>query len=151
MAAVEIVAALGIAWLAGDAYRSWASGWLAFGERFTSTHSVEGAVFRRRSAVLGRRWLAVRYLNSLTVVVGDRALAVSRPFLFRFGHPSLVIPWAAVAECRPVRFWGFPYVEVRFRDFERPWRFPGDVGRAIHEAWRMRCVGSTRLASAAHE
>lgn len=151
MIVVEVVVACVIAWFAGDAYRSRASGWLALGDRFTSTRRVEGAVFRGRSAVLGTRWLAARYLNSLTVVVGEGALAISRPFPLRFGHPSLVIPWTAIAACQPVRFWGFPYVELRFRDIDRPWRFPGDVGRAIHDAWRAHRAGSVHRASAPRE
>ncbi|TWU56386.1 hypothetical protein Poly51_22960 [Rubripirellula tenax] len=70
------------------------SGWSRLVKPYSAGEVSDGAFVadesaRFRTATLG----AIQYHSCVTFGINDTSLRMSMPFLFRLGHPPLVIPW----------------------------------------------------------
>jgi hypothetical protein len=88
-----------------------ASGWAALAAVYRLQESFDGQRWHFQTAQM--RW-ATNYGNCLTVGVSPRGLYLAVLFLFRPGHPPLLIPWPDVAAHMRERTW-FTTVELQFR------------------------------------
>jgi hypothetical protein len=88
-----------------------ASGWATLATVYRLQESFDGQRWHLQTAQM--RW-ATNYGNCLTVGASPRGLYLAVLFLFRPGHPPLLVPWADIAVHMRQRTW-FTVVEVRFR------------------------------------
>ena len=77
---------------------AWLSGWRRLAQRFAAAGEIDGQRHAFSSLFLGD-W--ARYRNSLLVIVGVDGVYIRPALLFRFAHPALLIPWAAIARLDP--------------------------------------------------
>ena len=87
-------------------------GWATLATFYRLSGSFNGECWRFQSG--GLRW-KMGYNNCLTVGVNPAGLYLSVFFLFRFGHPSLFIPWADVSVATSKRGFLSIYTEFKFR------------------------------------
>lgn len=87
------------------------SGWSRLAESYRTQDAFEGQRWRFESARFRRQ---ANYSSCLTFGANARGLYLATLFLFRPGHPPLLIPWDDVTLQRKKR-WMFSYVELRFR------------------------------------
>jgi len=86
--------------------------WSALAIFYRLSGSFSGQCWRFQSGDL--RW-KMGYCNCLTVGVNPAGLYLSVFFLFRFGHPNLLIPWADISVTQGKRGFLSIYTEFRFR------------------------------------
>jgi hypothetical protein len=125
-----------VLWLAFSGFLSIFGGWHELAARFSDGKFLNGERFRFRSGAIGWKPFPVIYGNCLFVTVGHDGFSLSVFLLFRFMHPTLVIPWSAVERCEPVRFFFVNYVAVYVIGFKRRLLFSGSTGRKILDSWR---------------
>jgi hypothetical protein len=90
-------------------------GWSLLAKVYLAQESkaLDGESWRFQSIQM--RW-ATNYGNCVTVRADPLGLSLSVPFLFRIGHPPLLIPWSDIAIHRVRRSRFFPsLIELRFR------------------------------------
>ncbi len=73
------------------------------------------------------------YNSCLFVRVDSVGIALSVFPLFRFFHPKLFIPWAAVSDCRKEKFWFVNCTAVYVGEPQIRMLFHGRLGREIYE------------------
>ena len=81
----------GVVWLIGQ------FGWRRLAEAYGTDAPITGRTFRMTSASIG----AANYGNSLTISIEPDGLRIAPLFLFRPGHPPVLIPWDEVEDIRP--------------------------------------------------
>lgn len=87
------------------------TGWANLAEVYTASGACSGEQWHFQSAAL--RWWT-HYGNCLTVGADAQGLWISVFFLFRLGHPNLMIPWSEVSATKVDGLFG-RYVELRFQ------------------------------------
>ena len=110
------------------------SGWHELARRFKASESIEGRRFSFRSGAIGWSAFPVSYGSCLFLIIGPKGIALSILFPFRFLHPGLLIPWAAIQRCERVTFFFMKDVAVHVEGFSRRLLFRGAVGERILEA-----------------
>ena len=75
-------------------------GWNRLAQRFKTEARPEGRSFSRQSMRLG----IANYSGGLNVVVSPEGLYLSLSFIFRVGHPPLLIPWTEIYDPREETF-----------------------------------------------
>jgi len=98
-------------WILISTIVSRASGWAALATVYRLQESFDGQRWYLQTAQM--RW-ATNYGNCLTVGVSPRGLYLAVVFLFRPGHPPLLVPWGDISVYMRQRTW-FTVVELRFR------------------------------------
>jgi hypothetical protein len=72
--------------------------------------------------------LNMQYNNCLTVGLSSQGMYLAVLFLFRIGHPPLVIPWKEVTTTTGKTLW-WRWAEFRFQQAPSVWiRFYGKLG-----------------------
>ena len=106
-------------------------GWTTLSALYRFQGSFLGTCWRFQSAQM--RWL-LGYNNCLTIGANPQGLYLSMLFLFRVGHPPLLIPWTDISiHSRAGRF--SRSVEFRFVQAPRiPFRVSESFCRKIAEA-----------------
>lgn len=97
-------------WLAVCFLLGTMSGWLRLATRYKQIVEYKGASFHAS----GRIGL-VNYNNVLHLGADEEHLYLSVMFLFKAGHPALMIPWTAI-EVSKHRGFFFQYVRLRIDD-----------------------------------
>ena len=120
-----------VLWLSVCGVLSLMSGWHELSRRFKASEDIEGERFSFRSAAIGWAAFPVSYGSCLFVTVGPKGIALSILFPFRFLHPGLLIPWAAVQRCDRVTFFFMRHVALHIDGFSRRLLFRGRVGERI--------------------
>jgi hypothetical protein len=109
---LQLLIAGGIAlWILISTIVARASGWAALAAAYRLQESFDGQRWHFQTAQM--RW-ATNYGNCLTVGVSPRGLYLAVVFLFRPGHPPLLIPWPDITVYMRERTW-FTVVELQFR------------------------------------
>lgn len=85
----------GVCWLLAQL-----GGWAALAPRYATHLTPRGTPFRWQDARFG--W--VSYNNVLQIDVAREGLFLSLPWLFRLGHPPLLLPWHAIHDVSTQRF-----------------------------------------------
>lgn len=132
-----MVPAFAAFWLTMTGAISFLSGWHELAQRFGSGDSIDGERFRFRSAAIGWPAFPVSYGGSLFATVGARGFMLSILFPYRFLHPPLVIPWAEVERCEPVRYWFRRHAAVYVKGFSRRLLFRGSLGDKVLSTWKQ--------------
>lgn len=106
-------------------------GWAALAREFgQGTLSSETCV-RRKDFMLG--WM--NYSGCVTYCAGPEGLRLTMLWLFRLGHPPVLIPWAAIEQLEPPRGWGpFRSARLTILGSSRRWiaRIPPSVFELVH-------------------
>ncbi|GEM_PF-644924 len=104
------VASLGL-WCLGGWTVAIMGGWARLADRHRAGSRPSGHVFRFQSMSLGR---FTGYGNMLTMIVAKEGLYLAPIFLWRVGHPPLLIPWGefAAAQAKQGAFGSWAEVEV---------------------------------------
>jgi hypothetical protein len=89
------------------------SGWASLASHYRTDAPFEGARFHFQNA--GMRF-GTNYGGCLTVGVDRKGLYLAVWFLFRFGHPPLLIPWRDITVTERKRFF-IQQVVYRFARF----------------------------------
>jgi hypothetical protein len=107
------------------------SGWAELASHYRSTNPFEGQRLRFRSSKMR---LNMQYNGCLTVGLSQQGMYLALLFLFRIGHPPLVIPWKDISTTTgKTLFWR--WVEFRFQQAPSVWiRFYGKLGDEILSA-----------------
>lgn len=108
------------------------SGWVSLARRFRLIAGFTGPTWRFQSARM--RWTA-HYGNCLTVGADASGLMLSILFLFRPGHPPLLVPWTeiSVAQRRKILF--FRQVKLLLgREEQIPFLISGRLSDRIQAA-----------------
>lgn len=84
-------------------------GWFALAERYAAHNECRGETLNFRSASFG----LMNYGNCVTFGFADDGLYISLLFPFRFGHPTLRIPWEDLSSKETRRLF-FKRTEFRF-------------------------------------
>lgn len=104
-------------WLLVSAIISFIGGWTTLAKRFRSDSPFTGELVKNQSGNM--RWIA-GYGNCLTVGSNRAGLYLATKPLFRFRHPSLLIPWSEIVITRK-RILFFPVVRFGLsRDLDIP-------------------------------
>lgn len=106
-----LVAFVGL-WIGISFIVSRIGGWATLATFYRLSGSFNGECWRFQSG--GLRW-KMGYNNCLTVGVNPAGLYLSVFFLFRFGHPNLLIPWAEISATLSKRGFLSIYTEFKFR------------------------------------
>lgn len=72
---------------------SWMGGWHSLAQRYEHEQEIEGERWRFQSGLM--RW-STRYGNILTLGANRDGLYLATIFLFRLGHPPLLVPWSEI-------------------------------------------------------
>ena len=75
-------------------------GWQQLALHFRAAAPLPGGGFTLAQASIG----GVSYRNALEAAVSAQGLALQTGFLFRVGHPPLLIPWSAIGPFRAKSF-----------------------------------------------
>ena len=70
--------------------------WRRLAQSYRTSEPISGTVLRWQSAKIG--W--VNFNRALTICILDEGLRLSLPFIFRLGHPPLLIPWSDFRDVR---------------------------------------------------
>ena len=122
-------------------------GWAKLARYYRASESFDGERLFFRSAQVGQS----SYRNCLTMGAGPRALHLSVFFLFRVGHPPLLIPWADISAKDTHWLLGRGY-ELRFRLVpEVKMRLPSEIGDELQSEagsrWPVAVFADPRSAS----
>ena len=143
-ATIVVLAPLAVvaAWLLGTGLASLLSGWHALAEQYPEPDGYEAPSERRhrfRTLQFVRlAGLPARYGSSVTVTLAPGGLHLAVLGIFRFRHPPMLIPWAAIRRCEEGSFFGFRNTEVEVRDADPVIRIFGDVGDEVAREWQRR-------------
>jgi hypothetical protein len=77
------------------------SGWMNLARRFRLSSAFTGPSWGLQSAYM--RW-ASRYRSCLNIGADATGLKLSVLFLFRVGHPPLLVPWSEISVARRRKF-----------------------------------------------
>jgi hypothetical protein len=113
-------------------------GWQALGKKYKSSGPGSGRSFRFSSVALGPGRFPATYRACVAIEVGEDGIALRVLPLFRIGHPQLLIPWSAVAECKPDWFFFQPCTTLNLADPRTRLRIPGQAGQEVLEFWKRR-------------
>ena len=86
------------------------------------------------------RWLS-HYGNCLNVGADATGLHLSVLFLFRVGHPPLLVPWGEISVAKRRNFWFFRRVTLLLGREEQ---IPVVIGRRLAD--RIQAAAGTELA-----
>ncbi len=112
-------------WLALVVMLARYGGWKRLAERYRALGPFRGKVWRFRSGRLNR----ANYNTCLTVGTDGERLYLAPLFVYRPGHPPLLIPWKEItAEKKKILF--MHYVDLSFS------RVPGSRLRISERLWR---------------
>ena len=116
-------------WIGIGVLISHIGGWALLAKTYQAPTDFSGERWRFESAGM-RYWIS--YNSCLTVGASYEGLYVSILFLFRIGHPPLLIPWREITVSRK-RHLGREIVELRLgREPSIPFRiFPHLAGRSM--------------------
>lgn len=94
------------------------SGWKTLAQlypgRDVSLHGKQ--TFRWQMGKIGK----TRYKNALTIHTTIEGMQLEMPWIFRFNHPSIFIPWAMVTKLVPDKGWGIDYITIHTQQNEIP-------------------------------
>ena len=125
-------------WLAVTYVTSRTSGWHLLAEQFHVYEDIEGDAYRFASGSMGKRFMRVKYSNSLFITVGKRALYISVFFPLRFAHPPLLIPWSQIESVETKRTMRIvEHVEIKFKDKWPVLHLRGRASKAIVAAFNI--------------
>jgi hypothetical protein len=79
----------------------WVGGWRGLARRYPVGEVQQGRTYRFQTIRLG----GANYGNCVKVVTSDQGLSLSLPWIFRFGHPSMLIPWPELNPLPPPTGW----------------------------------------------
>ena len=96
----------GVLWLAIFYVVARWGGWRSLASVYPSRGTPSGERFRMRSAQLRA---GCNYNNCITFFSSPPGLHLSLPFVFRYQHPPMFIPWSELSS-REERAWGTPVV-----------------------------------------
>jgi hypothetical protein len=114
-------------------------GWRGLAQAYPASGRIRGAVFIGQSLSLG---LLGSYRNCLEVTVEEEAgIHLIPMLLFRVGHPAILIPWSAVADCAEQRQFLWQKTRVLLAS-RQELVFAGPVAREILRAWQVRSGGA---------
>ena len=83
--------------------------------------------------------LPAGYGNCLTVTVGDAGIGISMLFLFRFLHPTILVPWSAIDSVVEEPFFFSRRTVVAIRGFDRRLGLAGAAGARVRATFeRMK-------------
>jgi hypothetical protein len=88
-------------WIAVSILIAQLSGWARLARHYRDDAPLDGSRFHFQSA--GMRF-GTNYSGCLTVGVNRKGIHLAVWFLFRFGHPPLVIPWRDITMTERKRF-----------------------------------------------
>ena len=97
-------------WIALSILIAQLSGWARLARHYRDDAPLDGVRFRFQSA--GMRY-GTNYSGCLTVGVNRKGFYLAVWFLFRFGHPPLVVPWRDITMTEHKRFF-IQQVVLRF-------------------------------------
>lgn len=83
-------------------------GWARLGAMFPAGDEPAGERFDFQSFRMG----VANYKNIVTVVLSEKGLYLRPFFLFRIGHPPLLIPWNQLLDPRQKNMLFFKYMQV---------------------------------------
>lgn len=129
-----------VLWRGVAAILSVVGGWGKLAERYPAPPKQEGKTYPSTSGFLQHWFLPVNYNFILTVRVGDAGVGLETQSFFRYGHPPLLIPWEALADCRRFSFVVFSGALLRLHDPSVRIAIGGRAGAAILE----RCAAMQR-------
>lgn len=123
-------------WLGITGLLSIVGGWRELaGSYATGPATFSGSRAINAAGAMRRFLLPVNYSNILRVHVRDDGFGLAVWGVFRFMHPPLFIPWAAVRDCRAGSIFFWHYAEVRLHGSSIAIMVGGRAGRAILERW----------------
>jgi hypothetical protein len=138
---VALFVVLFVAAIAGN---SVVLGWRAFAQRFPATGRPAGDTFHFASAWMRADNLPAGYGRCLTVTVGEAGIGISMFFLFRFLHPTILVPWSAIDSVVDESFFFSRRTVVAIRGFDRRLGLSGAAGERVRATFeRMRNDGET--------
>jgi hypothetical protein len=109
-------------------------GWALFAKTYRRADGpMDGERFRWCSVSFG--WLA-RYNSCVTVVVAKEGLWMQLPWMLRFCHPALLLPYRIVTSIRRRKLLRWNVTEVAIRDGARKMKvyLPARAWKAVSEA-----------------
>lgn len=117
-------------------------GWTRIARNHRATAKPSGAAFRCRSGRI--RW--ARYNNCLNVTLAKEGIHLSVVFLFRIGHPPVLIPWDAVTDVQAYDFLFFRWVRLilSVADTEVTIQLPRSSEDLVHSLRRKSATGVGR-------
>ncbi len=126
-----VLAFFPILWVVVGVLISRIGGWGALAERFRYSGKFPGQRWRGQSAQMR---LIGNYGNCLTVGANRDGLYLATLFVFRSGHPALMIPWTEISVVgKRAFFWR--YVELRLgHDLSIPFRISESLATRLRAA-----------------
>lgn len=106
-------------------------GWRAFAQRFPATGRPAGDAFVFASAWMRADSFPAGYGHCLTVTVGDAGIRISMFILFRFFHPTILVPWSAIDSVAEETFFLSRRTVVAIRGFDRRLGLAGAAGERV--------------------
>jgi hypothetical protein len=79
----------------------WVGGWRRLAQRYPAGEVQQGRTYRFQTIRLG----GANYGNCVKIVTSAQGLYLSLPWIFRFGHPSMLIPWSELNPLPPPTGW----------------------------------------------
>ena len=108
------------------------TGWATLARRFRATSPPPPQTWNRQTTRM--RWSA-RYGRCLTVGADPAGLYLAPFFLYRVGHPPLLLPWPEVSVRRRWKVLFLRYVELQLgREEQIPLRISGALADRIQAA-----------------
>jgi hypothetical protein len=118
-------------WLLSCALASWIGGWPALSSTYRTQTPFVGTKWTLQDAQM-RWWM--NYNNVLTSAVNTEGLYLATMVLFRFCHPSLLIPWSDI-KVRRGKVWIFDYVILTLgHEMEIALRIRAGLGEKLRAA-----------------
>jgi hypothetical protein len=115
MLTVGIVAAFCIffplLWTGIVMFLSRASGWHGLAQRFACPVAPAGETHSAQSAMFG--W--ARYKSTVTVTIADQGVHLALFFLFKMGHPPILIPWSEIESAETSSYLFFKTTRLKLR------------------------------------
>jgi hypothetical protein len=132
-------------WIAVGLILAQVGGWAELARHYRPANPFEGRMWRFRS---GHMRLTVHYNNVLTVGASPEGLYLAVLFLFRVGHPPLLVPWKDISTTTgKTLLWR--WAEFRFQQAPYVWiRFYGKLGDEILSSSKMLSAMPTHFIQA---
>lgn len=99
-------------WCAVSLILSHVGGWHRLAHRFTVNSPPSGKSHSMQSGRIG----GVNYNHCLTIHISEHGLRLSILFLFRLGHPPLLIPWDQIKSVQIVKFLWMQALEIKIEE-----------------------------------
>lgn len=93
-------------------FLSRASGWHGLAQRFSCPVAPAGESFSGQSAMFG----FARYKSTVTVTIADQGVHLSLFFLFKMGHPPILIPWSEIQSAETSSYLFFKTTRVTLKN-----------------------------------